>query len=76
MSEDVVRVWAKHGWLRSHQDARGDLEVLRADVEREKEFIEVMEFMGGDMLTPEELDEMAEWQGRLPWKLQKADASP
>lgn len=75
VSEDAVRAWADWGWLRSRRDAAGHVEVSRSDVLAEKQRRIDLEALGGDELTDEELEEMAEWQGRLPWEREGAETS-
>lgn len=73
-SQAVVRTWVDYGWLRSRR-SDGKLEILRADVLRANEARRDLTAIGGEELTPEELDELAEWQGRLPWERLGADPS-
>lgn len=67
--EDVIRTWAEWGLLRSRTRPTGELHVLRTDVLYRKAEQEGLEAIGGEELTPEELDQLeAARPGIAPWK--------
>ncbi len=76
MSEAVVEYWAEMGWLRSRRGPDDRLEVLRADVLERKREHKGLTAIGGDELTPEELEELVEGgPGTLPWERKGANPS-
>lgn len=74
-SQAVVKAWIDLGWLRSRLEPDGQIQVLRADVMARRQVYEALTALDGRELTEEELAEMAEWQGRLPWREAGADPS-
>lgn len=67
--EEVIRAWADWGLLRSRTRPTGELQVFRTDVLYRKAEQDGLEAIGGEELTPEELDQLeAARPGIAPWK--------
>jgi hypothetical protein len=73
-SENTVKAWARLGLLRSRQLPNGRIQVLVDDVLRRRAEHEALLGIGGDELTPEELQSLNEERpGTNPWERAPAD---